>query len=306
MSLVLTPNILKPSGITAIPNRVVRPAFGIQYGFDVELGLDAPGLSLQETGEDQVSYTIVGVSGATNYRVEKSIDGVSYTFLADHASGGTYPDTGLSEGQTYYYRVRAENASFEGDWTSASFILRAEFTTAILEHNSNHANATNTFTLRFKPELSFSSGTVTLTGLDASQTGNNSSLPITSTNNVLGTTGSWTQSTGTLVLTVASTIPSTSDTVVTFDLTNPATAPNSGSTGITLDATNFTQASISGTFLYTLNTTYQIGDTTRNQDVILSDSTQTQYTIEQAADTQNILVWDGTAWYIYIDDYIPL
>jgi len=305
MSLLLTPLIEKPSGITAIPNRLIRPAFGIQYGFDVELGLNAPGFSLQETAEDTISYTITAVNLATNYRVEKSTDGVSYTFLVDHASEGTYTDTGLSNGQTYYYRVRAENASFESDWTSASFILRAEFTTAILEHNSNHANATNTFTLRFKPELAFSSGTVTLTGLDASQTANNSSLPITSTNNVLGTTGSWTQSTGTLVLTVASTIPSTSYTVVTFDLTNPATAPDSGSTGITLDATNFTQASISGTFLYTINTTYQIGDTTRNQDVIVADFTQTQYTIEQAADTQNILVWDGSAWYIYIDDYTP-
>ena len=306
MSLVLTPNILKPSGITAIPNRLTRPAFGTQYGFDVELGLAAPGFSLEETAEDTISYTITAVNLATNYRVEKSTDGVSYTFLADHASAGTYTDTGLSEGQTYYYRVRAENASFDSDWTTASFILRAEFTTAILEHNSNHAGATNSFTLRFKPELAISSGTVTLSGLDASQTANNSSLPITSTNNVLGTTGSWTQSTGTLVLTVASTIPTTSDTVVTFDLTNPATAPDSGSTGITLDATNFTQASISGTFLYTINTTYQIGDTTRNQNDILADSTQPQYTIEQAADNQNILVWDGSAWYIYIDDYTPL
>ena len=305
MSLVLTPNILKPSGITAIPNRVIRPAFGIQYGFDVELGLDAPELSLQETGEDEVSYTIVGVLRATNYRVEKSIDGGSYTFVADHATDGTYTDSGNPEGVSIVYRVRSENISFESDWTSASIILKVEFTTAILEHNSNHANATNTFTLRFRPELAFSSGTVTLTGLDASQTASNSSLPITSTNNVLGTAGSWTQSTGTLVLTVASTIPSTIDTVVTFDLTNPATAPDSGSTGITLDATNFTQASISGTFLYTINTTYQIGDTTRNQVTILADFTQPQYTIEQAADTQNILVWDGTAWYIYIDDYTP-
>lgn len=305
MSLVLTPDILKPSGITAIPSRVIRPAFGTQYGFDVELGLAAPGLSLEETAEDTISYTITAVNLATNYRVEKSTDGVSYTFLADHASAGTYTDTGLSEGQTYYYRARAENASFESDWTTASFILRAEFTTAILQHNSNHAGATNSFTLRFRPELAISSGTVTLTGLDASQTADNSSLPITSTNNVLGTTGSWTQSTGTLVFTVASTIPSTSDTVVTFDLTNPATAPDSGSTGITLDATNFTQASISGTFLYTINTTYQIGDTTRNQDVIIADTTQTQYTIEQAADTQSILIWDGSAWYIYDNDYTP-
>lgn len=305
MSLVLTPNILKPSGITAIPNRVIRPAFGIQYGFDVELGLDAPELSLQETGEDQVSYTIVGVLRATNYRVEKSIDGGSYTFVADHATDGTYTDSGNPEGVSIVYRVRAENISFESDWTSASIFLRYEFITTILQHNSNHANATNSFTLTFKPESAISSGTVTLTGLDASQTDDNALLPITSTNNVLGTTGSWTRSTGTLVLTVASTIPNGSDTVVTFDLTNPATAPDSGSTGITLDAANFTQASISGTFLHTLNTTYQIGDTTRNQDVILSDSTQTQYTIEQAADTKNILVWEGSTWYIYIDDYTP-
>jgi len=34
MSLVLTPNILKPSGITAIPNRLIRPAFEVLYGFD--------------------------------------------------------------------------------------------------------------------------------------------------------------------------------------------------------------------------------------------------------------------------------
>jgi hypothetical protein len=67
---------------------------------------------------------------------------------------------------------------------------------------------------------------------------------------VFGSAGSWTQSTGTLVLTVdtGQTLSTGSDTVITFNLTNPATV-SSGVSGITLDGPNFTQASISGTFL---------------------------------------------------------
>ena len=140
-----------------------------------------------------------------------------------------------------------------------------------------------------------------MTGLDASQTADNASLSITSTSNIFGTTADWTQSTGTLVLTVSTTVPSNADTLVTFDLTNPSDTPNSGSTGITLDSANFNQASITGDFLYTVGS-YIITDTTRDQSVILADTSQAQYTIEYGADTQDLYVWDGNVWYIFNND----
>jgi hypothetical protein len=243
------------------------------------------------------------VSGATSYTYERDTDSgfSSPTTISSGTLDLTVNDTGLSKTVTYYYRIVATDGVETTTSVTASFVIVGDFTTASLLGSSNVANTVNTFTITIRPEVDITSGTVTLTGLDVSQTADNASLSITSTSNIFGTTADWTQSTGTLVLTVSTTVPSNADTIVTFDLTNPSDTPNSGSTGITLDSANYNQASIIGTFLNTVNS-YIITDTTRNESVILADATKAQYTIEQAADTQDLYVWDGSAWYIFNND----
>ena len=124
------------------------------------------------------------------------------------------------------------------------------FDTATLNGQTNLDN-TNVLTFTVQPSRDISAGdSITLAGLTGSQTADGSLTLSGAGASVFGSAGSWTQSTGTLVLTVdtGQTLSTGSDTVITFNLTNPATV-SSGVSGVTLDGENFIQASISGTFL---------------------------------------------------------
>ena len=74
---------------------------------------------------------------------------------------------------------------------------------------------------------------MTITGLTGSQTADNASLVVSSTSDLLGTSGAWTQAAGQLVLTAASggTVAGTVC-VVTFELTNTAAAQTSPSVSV--------------------------------------------------------------------------
>ena len=306
MALTFPTGTRYPSNVVLLPSSFIRPAFEELYGFDAQqdVGLATPDISVVQFGDDGATISTSGVSGATSYTYERDTDSgfSSPTTISSGTLDLTVNDTGpLSKTVTYYYRIVATDGVETTTSVTASFVIVGDFTTVSLLGSSTVANTVNTFTLTIRPEVDITSGTVTLTGLDASQTADNASLSITSTSNIFGTTADWTQSTGTLVLTVSTTVPSNTDTIVTFDLTNPSDTPNSGSTGITLDSANYNQASITGDFLYTVGP-FTVADTTRNESVILADTTQTQYTIEYGADTQDLYVWDGSAWYIFNND----
>jgi len=306
MALTFPTGTRYPSNVALLPNNFIRPAFEELYGFDAQqdVGLAKPDISVVQLGDDGATISTSGVSGATSYTYERDTDAgfSSPTTISSGTLDLTVNDTGpLSPYVSYYYRITATDGTLTSTSATSSIIIPVDFTTALLTHNQNTANSVNTFTLTIRPEVDITSGTVTLTGLDASQTPDDASLSITSTSNIFGTTADWTQSTGTLVLTVSTTVPSNGNTVITFDLTNPSNTPNSGSTGITLDSANFNQASISGDFLYTVGP-FTVADTTRNESVILADTTQTPYTIEYGADTRDLYVWDGSAWYIFNND----
>ena len=248
------------------------PSLGFSLGLTrrvLDSGFAAPTLSLSETGDTEISYTIGEVTGATQYRVEKSTDGVTYTLLATQSTHGTYTDGGLTEGQTYYYRVRAENTvtSEVSNYRVASLSLLFDFLTASLTDSTNLANNSNIFTLTVQPDIALSAGSsITLSGLTGSATSDNGSLTISGAGaSFFGSAGSWTQSTGTLVLTVdtAQTLPTSIDTVVSFTLTNPASG--SGVTSVNLSSTGFTTASISGLFLEAQANQYNIPDSTDQQ-----------------------------------------
>ncbi len=279
-------------------------------------GIAIPTLGLAETGDTEISYTIGEVLGANQYRVEKSTDGVTYTLLANQSTHGTYTDSGLTEGQTYYYRVRAEDTltSEVSDYRVASLTLLAEFTTALLINGSNIVGGTNSLTLTIRPDIAIVAGsTLTLAGLSGSQTATNASLTIAGANAaVFGSSASWNNN-GTLVLTVdtGQSIPNNADTVITFELTNPASA-SSGVSGVTLSSSGFTQASISGTFL---NAVDIFNVTTRNTEANILASTPSlsagQAGIAFSSDdagtdnatyTNDFYIYHDGAWYIFNND----
>ena len=179
------------------------------------------------------------------------------------------------------------------------------FDTATLVNGNNVKNFENTITFTVQPSRDMDAGySITLAGLTGSQTIDGSLTLSGAGASVFGSAGSWTQSTGTLVLTVdtGQTLSTGSDTVITFNLTNPATV-SSGVSGVTLDGPNFTQASISGTFLNTVDT---FNVTTRNTEANILASTPTnpsgEVNIAFATGTHDFYIYDGSAWYIYKND----
>ena len=111
------------------------------------------------------------------------------------------------------------------------------FDTATLENGQTNLDNTNILTFTVQPSRDISAGdSITLAGLTGSQTADGSLTLSGAGASVFGSAGSWTQSTGTLVLTVdtGQTLSTGSDTVITFNLTNPATV-SSGVSGVTLD-----------------------------------------------------------------------
>jgi len=189
------------------------------------------------------------------------------------------------------------------------------FDTATLENGQTNLDNTNILTFTVQPSRDISAGdSITLAGLTGSQTADGSLTLSGAGASVFGSAGSWTQSTGTLVLTVdtGQTLSTGSDTVITFNLTNPATV-SSGVSGVTLDGpAGFTQASISGTFLNTVDT---FNVTTRDTEANILASTPTNPSGEvnirfssddagtdNATYTNDFYIYDGSAWYIFNND----
>ena len=279
-------------------------------------GIAIPTLSLAETGDTEISYTIGEVLGANQYRVEKSTDGVTYTLLANQSTHGTYTDSGLTLGQTYYYRVRAEDTltSEVSSYRVASLTLLPDFTTALLINGATTVGGTNALTLTIRPEIAIAAGsTITLAGLSGSQTATNASLTIAGANAVVfGSSASW-NSNGTLVLTVdtGQSIPNNTNTVITFELTNPASVSN-GVSSVTLASSGFTTASISGTFLSAVGI-FNVTERDTEANILASTPSLSagQAGIAFATDdagtdnasyTNDFYIYHDGAWYIFNND----
>ena len=279
-------------------------------------GIAIPTLSLAETGDTEISYTIGEVLGANQYRVEKSTDGVTYTLLANQSTHGTYTDSGLTLGQTYYYRVRAEDTltSEVSSYRVASLTLLPDFTTALLINGATTVGGTNALTLTIRPEIAIAAGsTITLAGLSGAQTATNASLTIAGANAVVfGSSASW-NSNGTLVLTVdtGQSIPNNTNTVITFELTNPASVSN-GVSSVTLASSGFTTASISGTFLSAVGI-FNVTERDTEANILASTPSLSagQAGIAFATDdagtdnasyTNDFYIYHDGAWYIFNND----
>ena len=313
MSLLLTPSIEKPSNIIGLPGNFIRPAFEELYGFDAVVdGLAKPDITVVQFGVDGATISTTGVAEATSYTYERDTS-ASFTSPTTISSGTldlSVNDTGpLSVTVTYYYRIIATDGVDTSISNTATILIPGDFVTATLSDSTGIPNATNTITFTVQPEGPLSSGsTLTLTGLNTSQTGDGSLTLGGAGAFIFGSSGSWTQSTGTLVLTVDSgqTLPTGSDTVITFELQNPASFI-SGVTA-TLNGTAHNQANVTGAVLAVIFDdslsfpTIQVFD---NESTFIQTTYAPDYTIVHAKDTEDLYVWDGSAWYIYNNDYTP-
>jgi len=322
MALTFPTGTRYPSNVALLPNGFIRPAFEELYGFDaqqvVELAL--PDIAVVQFGDDGATINTTGVDRATSYTYERDTDSEfsSPTTISSGTPDLTVNDTGLSKIVTHYYRITATDGTLTSTSATASIVIPAVFTTSTVSESETVENFNSTYTLTIRPEVAITSGTVTLAGLDASQTADNASFSITSTSDIFGTTADWTQSTGTLVFNVSTTVPNNADTVVTFTIKNPS-YPSSGSTGITLDTSGFTQATVSGTFmsvsqdpLLNLPTFPTIALVDSADDILKhNNATADELTnpsneviIAKALDTDDLYVWGGSVWYIFYDDGI--
>jgi hypothetical protein len=113
----------------------------------------------------------------------------------------------------------------------------ASFSLKSIRQSTPVSGATNTLTVSLTANFDLAAGSkVTITGLTGSQTADSASLTVTSTEGLLGTSGTWTQSDGQLVLTAASggTAAGT-QCEVTFTLTNAAEAQSSPAVSVSAE-----------------------------------------------------------------------
>ena len=188
-----------------------------------------------------------------------------------------------------------------------SNVAKETFTTATLSTTDSYALSVNdTYTLTVRPSAVIGAGdSISIVGLTSSTTSDNGSLTVAGTNAaVFGSSGAWTQSSGTLVLTVAGgqSIPTGSDTVITFVLANPSSVTG-GVSSVTLTSSGFSASNLTGTFLKGV-ATYNV--TTRDTQANILASTPSnpsgEVTNAYGTDTYDLYVWDGSAWYIYNND----
>jgi uncharacterized iron-regulated membrane protein len=116
-------------------------------------------------------------------------------------------------------------------------VVVPSFSLKSIQQSTPKSGATNTMTVSLTADFDLAAGsTVTITGLTGSQTADSASLPVTSTDGRLGTSGAWTQSSGELVLTAASGgLSSGTECVVMFELTNPDSAQSSPAVSVSAE-----------------------------------------------------------------------
>ena len=316
MSLEFTSGFEKPSGVIAFPGNFVRPAFEKLYGFDApqEFVLGTPDITVVQLGDDGATISTTGVTGATSYTYERDTS-ASFTSPTTISSGTldlSVNDTGpLTAVVTYYYRIIATDGVQTTTSTSATLLIPGDFDTASLVDSSNLPSSSNVFTLTLQPSASISTGSsVTLSGLTGSATVDGSLTLSGAGAAIFGSAGSWTQSTGTLVLTVdtAQTLPTGSDTVISFTLTNPSSG--SGVTSVDLSSSGYNTASISGLFLEASANKYNIPDSTDQQTeadihALLPTNPSGEVIVKFGSDTHDIYVFHNNVWYNYNNDYTP-
>lgn len=80
-----------------------------------------PGSFTATSGDAVINLTWTDSFYETGYAIERGTDGVSYSALTTPAANATsYNDSTVTNGTTYYYRIRATNAQGNSDWATAN------------------------------------------------------------------------------------------------------------------------------------------------------------------------------------------
>lgn len=88
-----------------------------------EVDLKAPISLVATTGNSQINLTWAPVTGATNYKVYGSLDGLTYNLIsmASTVTQTTYDVTGLTNGKVYYFKMTAANVASESTYSKVVF-----------------------------------------------------------------------------------------------------------------------------------------------------------------------------------------
>ena len=131
------------------------------------------------------------------------------------------------------------------------------FTKTTISESSVLQGVNNTLTFTISSARQIASGeTVTIRGLTGSQTVDNASLTIAGANaSSFGSSGSWTQSTGTLVLTLGSNMTVSTDYTFTISLQNKATSQTAVTPTVEITGTNAISATSMSTSVLSSITT---------------------------------------------------
>jgi hypothetical protein len=139
--------------VTAFDTSSNQSGFNVDNGgLDVEISTytppppaplppTAPGsLALQVLSSSQIKLTWNDSSRETSYRVERSLDNVTFTTVtaAVAANAVTYTDTGLLSATLYYYRVVAKNAVGEAVSGTASATTQSPPATPPVQPSALH------------------------------------------------------------------------------------------------------------------------------------------------------------------------
>ena len=103
-------------------------------------------LAATAASSSQINLSWTNTSSTqTGVKIERSTDNVSFTQIAvAGATAVSYPDSGLSASATYYYRVRATNASGDSPYSNTASATTSQFVTpprpALVQNLSTYTN----------------------------------------------------------------------------------------------------------------------------------------------------------------------
>ena len=184
------------------------------------------------------------------------------------------------------------------------------FSTKTIQQSTPVSGASNnemTVTLRANYDLTTggsSDATVTITGLAGSETDGSAILVSTCASNSLGTSGSWDQNTGTLILTVGTTVAANTDCAITFTLTNPTsdlTSPDVSVEAALTDGSSSIGSIASAAMVKATGDRYGISGGLAPLKVVVPAFTQAgsiQQSTPVAGDTGNVITVTLTSNYV--------
>ena len=190
----------------------------------------------------QVSDFVVTVGGTTvNISVAAIASGkVNITLLGDRILVGevvtiAYTKSGVSANNIADSEGNAVATFASQSVTNSTTYEGPSFSIYDIHESTIVQERTNKIRVLVRPDNTLTAGQeIRITGLTGTATVDNSTMDITGAGASLftGNQGSWTQSSGTFVVTVAAgkTVPSTSDTEFIFEVVNPSSANGTGNT----------------------------------------------------------------------------